>query len=278
MWRTRALVIAAGTVIAAATLCVILAQSGHPVHQASIEPTGGDDLVKIQALDPFSRGIEFLRQDEIVLAMKCFNDARQQNGDGKAFAYFGYCNSRSAYHQQAADSYAAAIGKGFGPAWVHSARAYSLAQLTWDPARMRESMEEASTARDLVQDDRSIEFNWALIRFLTRQDPTSMQLDDPECVQVIKKVVAAGPCDADLWYKAALILAASSSDNESMRVDAITYLRRAVAMGRPAAPLRRSPVFSRFLASHPGFQELLEKPPAAVPVKPLQLELVRPPL
>jgi hypothetical protein len=179
---------------------------------------------------------------------------------------------------EAAKAYGQAIDKGFGPAWVHCNRAYSLAQFPNDQQKMREAMEEATTARELAPQDRGVEFNWAFIRYLLKQDDKTKTLDDAECVRVVRTVMASGPCDADLCYKAALILAATSSDNDSIKIQAISWLRRAVELGRPAAPLRSNPVFAKLLAKHPAFQELIDNPPPAHPASPLQLGLVHPPL
>lgn len=229
-----------------------------------------------QFADPFERGIAYLDRDQVAPAMLAFDEAREHNPDGRTFAYLGYCHSRGAQHEVAVECYKKAIELGFVAPWVHNNRAYSLTQTNRNAAtNLPVALNEVSLAFDKAGDQRDIKLNWVYIRYLSKYDSKTKRFIDDKCIQVLEEVMADGPYDADLYYKAAVILAAGS-DSEASRCKAISYLTKAIELGKRPTNLAGDPVLKANLGRRSDFKDLLALSPGSPNPNRLHLGLVNP--
>jgi serine/threonine protein kinase len=265
------LIAAAVLVVGGVTASQWIAMPSQSINERSIAPSS-----PAQITDPFERGIAYLQAGQIAPAMIAFSEARQGNPDGQTYAYLGYCHSRTARHDVAVECYLKAVESGFDEAWVHNNRAYSLTQINRNPTTtLPIAMKEVSRAREMAPLQRGIQFNWAYIRFLSKYDSKTKRFKDEECLQALQSVMAEGPYDAELYYKAGMILAAGS-DSEENRRQAIAYLTNAVDLGMSPNNLLRDPVLKANLGGRPDFSSLSVLSPGNPSPKRIHLELVNP--
>src|SRR5262249_21053117 len=157
-------------------------------------------------------------------------------------AYLALLHARSAHHREAEGFYREALTRDYGQAWVHNNLAVALAKLDARPGpKLKVALEEVNRARELSGDTRAIEFNWAWIRYLSNVDAEHQRLDDPECVKAMEKALQAGPGDLDVYYKAALVFAASSKADVRARALAVDCVRNAIASGKKVSQLKDDP-------------------------------------
>jgi tetratricopeptide (TPR) repeat protein len=228
---------------------------------------------------PFDRGVAFLRGGDIAAAMKAFDDARQARPSGAVYAYLAYCHSRSASHRLAANFYRLAIDRGYPAAWVHNNLSVALTRFAQNVrGEMEAAVAEAARARELDGDLWAPRFNWAYARFLLNRDAKQHRLDDPDCVRELLAALGEAPADADadLYYLAAEILAAASAEDAKLADSAITFLRRAVELGKRPSQIPKNPVFPDRLSGHPAYQPLLDLPTTPAAPRASDLRLLHP--
>ena len=225
----------------------------------------------------FNRGLEHLRSDDLEAATKDFGNARRINPDGRSTAFLAYCQSRSGTHDAAAILYLKAIKDyGYGAAWVHCNRAYSLIR-SGSPQDVRLSIDESNAALALEPELRAARLNRAYARFLVNFDAKTQTLANPEdCLSDLEAVMSVGPYTADLYYKAALILTAAAAGREDRYARAVTYLREAVRRGRNPKLLAQEPVFQVHLVARKDFEQAANLPPAEQPESVINLHVVDP--
>jgi tetratricopeptide (TPR) repeat protein len=279
--RARVLLGGAG-LVAAGLLAMLLAGGPPPSPVPPGPPDTGVRPPPATAAEFFDRGVEFLKVKNIASAMADFDAALEKRpDDGRGKAFLAYCFARRQKdHPTAAKLYEEAVAGGYRAPWVHNNRAYSLLQMGSPPshALLRLAIEEATAALELSPNLRPALYNRAWARYLLNLDPDTHTLSDPDCLNDLEAVMmTAGPCTADLYYKAALILAASGSDREDLRARAVGCLREAVARGKPPRPLPKNPVVRAHLLGRPDFDELVRNPPPARSTPPANVELVDPP-
>jgi eukaryotic-like serine/threonine-protein kinase len=227
--------------------------------------------------DPFERGLYHLDRGFFESAIVAFDEARLTKRDGRTYAYLAYSHSRAAQHRKAGEFYQMAIERDFAPAWVHNNRAYSLTQFAVNERpQMLVALDEVTKARALDRNNRAIQFHWAYIRYLVKQDANTKRLYDPECVATMRTVMADGPRDAEMYFKAALVLAAASAGHDELAADAVGYLHYAVELGKPIQQLRRERACQDFLSGRDDFKRLMAEPPPVRKDAPLHLELLNP--
>src|SRR5262249_8459123 len=150
----------------------------------------------------------------------------------------------------AATLYGEAIAAGYGPAWVHSNRAWSCTTIALkDPkkaAYFKLAIEEATTALKLAPDLRAARLNRAMARYHAGFD-TQTPAEREECPADMTWVTASGPGNADLYYKAALVFSAGSAGHEERYTQAVAYLRDAIRLGRRPNSLAGDPVLGAHL-------------------------------
>src|SRR5262249_55027852 len=139
-------------------------------------------------------------------------------------AMLAYCESRRAFQDVAAQLYEDAFKKhNFDAAWVHNNRAACLIKMG-SATNFRDAICEATEALKLDPTLRAALFNRAYAHYRLNLDK-SFKLSDPECLADLNAVMANGPYNADLYYKAALILAASADGDEKQLARTVGYVR-----------------------------------------------------
>jgi serine/threonine protein kinase len=227
--------------------------------------------------DFFRRGVESLRGNDTAAAMKDFDAARRAKPDGRSTAFLAYCHARSGNHKAAATLYQEAIrDHGYAEAWAHCNRAYSLIR-GGSPDQLRQAINEATTALEREPKLRAARLNRAYARFLLDLDPKTQSLRNPgDCLADLEAILTEGPYSADLYYKAALVLAAASAGREEHSARAVNCLQEAVRRGRDPRLLAQEPVFRTHLTSRPDFAEVIKLPPAKAPTPGPNLHVVDP--
>jgi tetratricopeptide (TPR) repeat protein len=241
-------------------------------------PAGGVRVKPSTAEEPFARGLEYLRTGALGPATADFELARRlRPDDGRTTAYLAYCRSKVPDHAGAAALYEEAVAvRGYDAAWAHCNWAYSLTRPGARSNQLRLAIAEATKALRQESNLRAARLNRASARYMLNVHPKARTLDDPECVADIEAVMSGEPRTADLCYKAAVILAASGREDQVTR--AVGYLREAVRLGRPPAPLARDPVLRTHLSGRPDFQELTRLPPVEPGAPSPNLYLADPPV
>src|SRR5207248_9181682 len=114
-------------------------------------------------------------------------------------------------------------------------------------------------------------------RFQLNLDQTALTLADPECLADLEAVMAGGPPSAELYYTAAVILAASAAGRENDCARATGYLREAVQLGCNPRRVAGDPILKAHLSHRPDFQDVLNLPPARPAGRPVNVFLADPP-
>jgi eukaryotic-like serine/threonine-protein kinase len=209
----------------------------------------------------FDRGVEFLKTGDTVLAMKDFLDAHRIKPDGRNTAFLALCYSRNGKQLAAVGLYQEAIEvHHYETAWVHNNLSFGLIE-PGSPRKLRSAIEEATTALLLDPNLRAARINRMFARFLLTLDPKTQTLQDPkDCLLDLEAVMATGPYNADLYYKAAIILAASKRGSEDRASSAVHYLHEAVLLGKKFNSINQNPVVLAHLANRSDFKKLADVP------------------
>lgn len=235
----------------------------------------------ITAEEFFARGAESLQGGDVEGARKDFHEANRLHPDGRNTAVLAYCHAHSAGwagHGTAVNEYDKAVKKyGYDEPWVHNNRAASLIKLG-SPDHLRLAIHEANAALKADPTLRAARLNRAYAQFRLHRETNSGPFNDPQCVTDIQAVVDEGFCTADLYYKAACILAISNGPEE-YAARAVTYLQEAVNRGRHPGRLKDDPLL-KGLVGRTDFVEVVKLPQVPRPEAEscVNLHVIDPPL
>jgi tetratricopeptide (TPR) repeat protein len=231
--------------------------------------------------EQFDRGLEHLRAGKWFEAADWFGKARQPGSDPRYTAYLAYCRSKTANQPMATTLYREAVeDRGFGDAWARNNWAYQLIHTSPTTPNLRRAITECTAALDREPTARAARLNraWATFMLYWKEKGPAKGLRpvNPGCLADIEAVLATGPRTADVYYKAAVIVATFGGDQPDQMSRTFDYLRLAVERGRPAAALANDPPL-RHLVARPELQQLLRLPPTA-PAAEANIGLMDPPL
>jgi serine/threonine protein kinase len=222
----------------------------------------------------FDRGVQFLRAGDVNPAVKDFGEAHQRRPDPRTRAFIAYCEARRANPRSAAAYYDDVMRQGYNLAWVHNNRAAALIKMG-SAANLRDAIREATEALDLEPALRAARFNRAVARYHLNID-RNFKLADPDCLADLNAVMETGPYSPDLYYKAALILAASGDGNEAQLSRAVSYVREVLLLGKSFQQLAGNPVLKRHLGERDDFRALASMLVSTPPQAPVALDVIDP--
>jgi tetratricopeptide (TPR) repeat protein len=225
--------------------------ASSPTIEASMPPPSSADGF-------FDRGVRYLQSGDLAPAMKDFLNSRQIQPDGRNTAYLAYCYNRTGNPSAAASLYQEAISRfGFETPWVHNNLSFSLIEPS-SPKKLRMAIEEAKIALLMKPNMRESRLNRLYASFLLNLDPATQTISHAEeCLADLDAVMAHGPYNVDLYYKAGIILAASSGVKSNGRAEqAVQYLKEAILRGKKYSSFSQNPIIQGHLASRGDFKEL----------------------
>jgi serine/threonine protein kinase len=223
----------------------------------------------------FERGVALLQNGDHVLARGDFAESYRLNQDGRTLAFLAYCVARSGVPDDALALYQGAIqDHGFGEAWAHCNLSDCLIRCS--SPQLDKAITEASIALGKKPHLRAAHFNRAWARYRLKVDKTTWVLANAsECLADLAEVMRDPPNSAELYYKAALIVAAASADGDDERHKAVVYLQKAIEYGRKPETLAAEPVFQKHLSNRADFKDLIKLKPG-VPAPAMNLHVVDP--
>ena len=225
------------------------------------------EVVPATAKEFFDRGVRRLAEGKGYDARLDFIEAQRKRDDGPTQAYLGYCFALDRSTADALHRFDAAIDRyGFAPPWVRCNRAYCLTRSNPKPEDYLRAVDDATLALDADPTLRPARYTRAYAQYYVNVDKVKagLPVDWAGCRADIREVVKSGPCDAELYYRAALIFVAGADGDETLLAQAVEYLREATANGHPPAALRGDPSFKP-LFGRPAFNQILAAPPASAP-------------
>ena len=272
------------------------ALADRPNQELPVEPKPAGDLAPARPSGPppadtrpskdltpdelVARGTEYLRGKSATLALRDFEEAFRARPGGEVAAMLGFSYTMTGQHRLAEGRYQVAIEQyGFKRAWTHNNRAYSLLQIASRDSQFRTAVEQTNRALALspsLPAARAARCNRAFARFRLSLDRTTNRFVDPDCLADLEAVMATGPYTGNLYYTAAVILAAGANGREELLGRAVGYLREGVQLGRRPQTFALDPVLRQHLADRPDFKAVLNLiPPERVPPQP-NLQVIDP--
>ncbi|MDB5313630.1 MAG: pknH 1 [Gemmataceae bacterium] len=224
------------------------------------------------AAEFFARGREFIRAEDMTAAQADFVAAHKRSGDPWALAFAAYSLARGGQPLAAAEMGRVAIQGGATSAEVHNNLGYALTEA----ARQKEAIGALDDALRITPGMQAALYNRALARYRLGLGGEEKKGADKRCAADITAALSAGPPSVELHSDAAIIYAACSAREGTLRAVALRQIRMAIAAGKDPTQCRNEHVFRTTFTDDPEFEAACKTPRGMPPEKSLHLRLVEP--